>query len=49
MPAPVPWAVVAGATVGAMPTAITRVRNLVKQPRSKGWVAVHQRIARTGG
>ena len=49
MPIPAPWAVVAGATVGAAPTAITSVRNLVKQPRSKGWVAVHQRIARAAG
>ena len=49
MPIPPPWAVVAGATVGAVPTAISSVRNLVKQPRSKGWVAVHQRIARAAG
>ena len=49
MPIPAPWAVVAGATVGAAPTAITSVRNLVKQPRSKGWVAVHQRIAQAAG
>jgi hypothetical protein len=49
MPIPVPWAIVAGATVGAVPTAITSVRNVVKQPRSKGWVAIHQRIARAAG
>jgi hypothetical protein len=49
MPIPAPWAVVAGATAGAVPTAVTRVRNLVKQPRSKGWVAVHQRIAQAAG
>lgn len=49
MPIPSPWAVVAGATVGAVPTAITSVHNLVKQPRSKGWVAVHQRLAKVAG
>jgi hypothetical protein len=49
MPIPAPWAIVAGATVGAVPTAITSVRDLVRQPRSKGWVAVHQRIAQATG
>ncbi len=49
MPIPAPWAIVAGATVGAVPTVITSVRNLIKQPRSKGWVAVHQRITRAAG
>lgn len=45
MPIPAQWAIVAGSTVGAIPTAIASVRNLVRQPKTKGWVAVHQRIA----
>lgn len=45
MSIPQPWGIIAGATIGAIPTTITDVRNVLRQRRSRGWVAVHQRLA----
>lgn len=39
-----PWGIVVGTVVGAIPTTITDVRNVIRQRRSRGWVALHQRI-----
>jgi hypothetical protein len=44
LPIPAPWGLVVGTAVGAVPTTITNVRELIHQNKSKGWVAVHQRI-----
>jgi hypothetical protein len=48
LPIPTPWGLVVGTAAGAIPTTITNVRNLIRQNKSKGWVAVHQRITATG-
>lgn len=48
LPIPTPWGLVVGTAAGAIPTTITNVRNMIGQNKSKGWVAVHQRITATG-
>jgi hypothetical protein len=44
LPIPAPWGIVVGTAAGAIPTTITDVRNVIRQRRSRGWVALHQRI-----
>jgi hypothetical protein len=44
LPIPAPWGIVVGTGAGAIPTTITDVRNVIRQRRSRGWVALHQRI-----
>jgi hypothetical protein len=48
LPIPAPWGIVVGTAAGAVPTTITDVRNVIRQRRSRGWVALHQRIISGG-
>jgi hypothetical protein len=48
LPIPAPWGIVVGTAAGAIPTTITDVRNVIRQRRSRGWVALHQRIISGG-
>ena len=48
LPIPAPWGIVVGTATGTVPTTITDVRNVIRQRRSRGWVALHQRIISGG-